>query len=53
MMQIAENEVYTLELGVTVEGRGYLGIEEMARVTADGIEWLTDRQTDMPLLRGV
>lgn len=53
MMKIAENEVYTLELGVTVEGRGYLGIEEMVRVTSDGIEWLTDRQTDMPLLRGV
>lgn len=52
-MEIRENEVYTLELGVTVDGRGYLGIEEMARVTADGIEWLTKRQTDMPLLRGV
>ena len=53
MMPIRENEVYTLELGVTVEGRGYLGIEERARVTASGIEWLTDRQMDMPLLRGV
>jgi Xaa-Pro aminopeptidase len=49
---ICEDEVYTLELGVDVEGRGYLGIEEMVRVTADGVEWLTDRQLDMPLLPG-
>jgi Xaa-Pro aminopeptidase len=47
-----ENEIYTLELGVTVEGRGYLGIEEMVRLTADGVEWLTTRQLDMPLLKG-
>lgn len=47
---IKENEVYTLELGVIVPGRGYLGIEEMARVTADGCEFLTNRQFDMPLL---
>jgi Xaa-Pro aminopeptidase len=51
MIPISEGEVYTLELGVTVPGRGYLGIEEMARVTADGVEWLTDRQLDMPLLK--
>jgi Xaa-Pro dipeptidase len=49
-MKIQEGEVYTLELGVTVEGRGYLGIEEMVRVTATGVEWLTSRQLDMPLL---
>lgn len=49
-MKIAEDEVYTLELGVTVMGRGYLGIEEMVRVTSDGVEWLTQRQLDMPLL---
>lgn len=48
---IREREVYTLELGVDVPGRGYLGIEEMAVVQAGGIEWLTTRQTDMPLLR--
>ncbi len=52
MIPIAEGEVYTLELGVDVPGRGYLGIEEMVRVTADGLEWLTTRQMDMPLLKG-
>jgi Xaa-Pro aminopeptidase len=47
---VGRDEVYTLELGVVVEGRGYLGIEEMVWVTMDGIEWLSDRQLDMPLL---
>ncbi len=44
------DQVYTIELGVVVEGRGYLGLEEMVRVTADGCEWLTDRQLQIPLL---
>jgi len=47
---IEENEVYTLELGVMVEGRGYLGLEEMVRVTESGIEWLTNRQLSMPVI---
>ncbi|CAN5432005.1 Xaa-Pro peptidase family protein [soil metagenome] len=47
---VQEGEVYTLELGVMVEGRGYLGLEEMVRVRSDGVEWLTDRQLDLPLL---
>jgi Xaa-Pro aminopeptidase len=42
--------VYTLELGITVPGRGYLGLEEMVQVTANGIEWLSHRQLEMPLL---
>ncbi|RYG38746.1 aminopeptidase P family protein [bacterium] len=49
---VREGEIYTLELGVNVEGRGYLGLEEMVRVSQDGIEWLSDRQLDLPLLRG-
>lgn len=48
---IRENEVYTLELGITVPGRGYLGLEEMVRVTADGIEWMSTRPTQMPVLQ--
>jgi Xaa-Pro aminopeptidase len=50
MMPIRESEVYTLELGVTLPGRGYLGLEEMVLVTADGCEWLSTPQTEMPLL---
>ena len=45
-------QVFTLELGIeNVDGkRGYLGLEEMVVVTADGLEWLSDRQTALPLL---
>lgn len=50
MTPICVNEVYTLELGVLVEGRGYLGLEEMVVVLPDGLEWLTTRQTEIPLL---
>lgn len=48
--KLRENEVYTLELGVTPPGRGYLGIEEIVVVTAAGIRWLSDRQESMQLL---
>lgn len=45
-------QVFTLELGIeNVDGwRGYLGLEEMVVVTETGIEWLSDRQTTLPLL---
>lgn len=47
---VSEREVYTLELGVHVPGRGYLGLEEMAVVTADGCAWLSQPQTEMWLI---
>ena len=44
--------VFTLELGIdNVDGRGYLGLEEMVLVTERGIEWLTTPQTELPLLQ--
>ena len=49
-MLVERDQVYTLELGVNVPGRGYLGIEEMVVVTDAGCEWLTIRQTNLPLL---
>ncbi len=49
-MEIEKDQVYTIELGVDVDGRGYLGIEEMVAVTDSGIEWLSTRQLEMPLL---
>ena len=48
--EVKEGEVYTLELGVILPQRGYLGLEEMVRVTADGCEWLSERQLTMPCL---
>ena len=47
---VEEGQVYTLELGVTVAGRGYLGLEEMVRVGADGVEWITEPQRSIPVL---
>lgn len=49
-LPIERDQVFTLELGVMVEGRGYLGLEEMVLVGEAGIEWLTDRQTEMAIL---
>lgn len=49
-LPLREGEIYTVELGITVPGRGYLGLEEMVRVTAGGIEWLSERQLSMPFL---
>lgn len=43
--------VVTLELGVHVDSRGYLGLEEMARVTDAGAEYLSDPQRELWLLR--
>ena len=48
---IQAGEVYTLELGVIMANRGYLGLEEMVRVTNDGVEWLTTRQWNLPVIR--
>lgn len=50
LLPVEVDQVYTLELGVFVEGRGYLGLEEMVLVKEDGIVWLTERQLEMPLL---
>ncbi len=47
---VEEGQVYTLELGANLPGRGYLGLEEMVRVTADGVEWITEPQVAIPVL---
>ena len=49
-LPVEKDQVYTIELGVTVEGRGCVSIEEMVVVTDDGVDWLTSRQMDMPFL---
>lgn len=47
---IQANEIYTLELGILLPTRGYLGLEEMVRVLDQGLEWLTTRQLTMTML---
>ena len=47
---ISKDEVYTLELGVMLPDRGYLGLEEIVVVTDEGCEFLSDRQLSIPIL---
>jgi Xaa-Pro aminopeptidase len=48
---VEAGNVFTLELGVdNVDGRGYLGLEEMVLVTERGVEWLTIPQTELAML---
>jgi len=42
--------VVTLELGVDVPGRGYLGLEEMALVTDAGPRWMSTQQREIGML---
>ena len=42
--------VFTLEYGAPVPGRGYIGLEEDVVVTADGIEWLSTPQRELWLV---
>lgn len=41
---VEEGNVFTLEYGTAVAGRGYVGLEEDVLVTRDGIEWLSRPQ---------
>ena len=41
---VEEGNVFTLEYGAAVPGRGYIGLEEDVLVTADGVEWLSTPQ---------
>ncbi len=50
IIPVEAGEVFTMELGVIVEGRGYLGLEEMVRVTPSGCEWLSKPQDEMMLI---
>jgi Xaa-Pro aminopeptidase len=43
--------VFTLEYGTPVPGRGYIGLEEDVLVTADGSEWLSTPQRELWLVR--
>jgi Xaa-Pro aminopeptidase len=47
---VEEGNVYTIEYGAPVPGRGYIGLEEDVLVTADGIEWLSTPQRELWLV---
>ena len=48
---IEEGNVFTVEYGAAVPGRGYIGLEEDLLVTADGVEWLSTPQRELWLVR--
>jgi Xaa-Pro aminopeptidase len=48
---VEEGNVFTVEFGTAVPGRGYIGLEEDVLVTADGIEWLSTPQRELWLVR--
>jgi len=47
---VEEGNVFTLEYGAPVPGRGYVGLEEDVLVTADGVEWLSTPQRELWLV---
>jgi Xaa-Pro aminopeptidase len=47
---VEEGNVFTLEYGTPVAGRGYIGLEEDVLVTADGVEWLSTPQRELWLV---
>ena len=48
--RVEEGNVFTLEFGTPVPGRGYIGLEEDLLVTADGVEWLSTPQRELWLV---
>jgi Xaa-Pro aminopeptidase len=44
---VEERNVFTVEYGTPVPGRGYIGLEEDLLVTADGVEWLSTPQREL------
>ena len=47
---VEEGNVFTVEYGTQVPGRGYIGLEEDLLVTADGVEWLSTPQRELWLV---
>ncbi len=47
---VEDGNVYTLEYGTAVPGRGYIGLEEDVLVTGDGVEWLSTPQRELWLV---
>jgi Xaa-Pro aminopeptidase len=48
--RVEAGNVFTLEYGTAVHGRGYVGLEEDVLVTDDGVEWLSTPQRELWLV---
>jgi Xaa-Pro aminopeptidase len=47
---VEEGNVFTVEYGAPVAGRGYIGLEEDVLVTSEGVEWLSTPQRELWLV---
>lgn len=50
-LEIEEGNVFTIEPRLTIDNYGIATIEEMVVVTKNGIEWLSQRQNDLYLIK--
>ncbi len=48
--RVEAGNVFAVELGAPVEGRGWIYLEENVLVTEEGIEWLSEPQTELRLI---
>lgn len=48
---VEAGNIFTLELGVQIEGYGFIGLEEDVLVLEDGLEWLSTPQTEIWVVR--
>ena len=48
---VEEGNVFTVEYGAMVPGRGYIGLEEDVVVTGDGVDWLSTPQRELWVVR--
>jgi Xaa-Pro aminopeptidase len=48
---VERDNVFAIELGANVEGRGWVYLEENVLVTDAGLEWLSEPQTELYLIR--
>jgi Xaa-Pro aminopeptidase len=49
-MAVEPNSVYAIELGVMVDGAGYIGVEENVLVTERGAEFLSEPQHELIMI---
>jgi len=50
-MRLEERQVFTIEPRLTIDGYGIATVEEEVVITKDGIEWLSEPQKEIYLIK--